>query len=677
MKSIRILFLFLCLSLCFSASAQKGSNCPEDLVPKMGENRMFGFVNLMGEWRIEPVYVKVSPYVENMAVVLKGSSYGVIDCEGNVILPPKYEKLTNFRNGKIWAKTNGLWSYLDSKGTVIMEPQFTEINPVANSNYTWVKKQDLWGLYNEETRSFVCRPTYNVAQIMSADASLIETGEFYGVISHKNCSYIVQPKLKRVKKVARNTIIYKQDDGKWGAFSEDGKVLMNAQFDSIGLKMEDMLIVYKNGLSGLYNLKGKEVLPAQFQLIGEYGNGMFPVKKDDKYGYAAKYGKVIIKPQYNEAAPFINRVAVVKKENAGVIDQRNQIVIPFNYSEIIQNAGGSYFAAKQNTKFYLFDLAGKKITEESFDSVKTEDSTAYVRVKKEGKTSFYNINSKNYSFAGAFDQAAAFNHGFAFVSSGGRWGVINEEGKFIIPATCDRVEYDYFAGKYHFRTTINGKQGIVDNNGKQMLPNDYEMISGAAPYYFKLKKNGKWGLVKNTGAAILDYQYEFLSNSINNPGTPDWPAIAEKKGKFGLINEKGEELLPIKYNSVNYVGENLYSVSSGKNIGVFNGKGIQLVEPQFDEIRAFSAGFAAVRKGSKWGFINSKGDVVVQPQYDEVGDYAGRMAAVKMNGLWGLIDANGKMYVKPQYEDYKSDLQGRRFYKGGKEFKIQDKGALR
>src|SRR5436190_3078399 len=115
-KVFSILFFLSLLTTHYSLFAQRGSNCPDDLVPKYGENKMWGYANLFGQWVIEPSYTKVSPYIENKAVVMKGLSYGVIDCEGNVVLAPQYEKLTNFRFGKIWAMKNGLWGLLNDKG---------------------------------------------------------------------------------------------------------------------------------------------------------------------------------------------------------------------------------------------------------------------------------------------------------------------------------------------------------------------------------------------------------------------------------------------------------------------------------------------------------------------------------------------------------------------------------
>jgi len=46
----------------------------------------------------------------------------------------------------------------------------------------------------------------------------------------------------------------------------------------------------------------------------------------------------------------------------------------------------------------------------------------------------------------------------------------------------------------YFTTTKNNKTGLVDINGKVLIPNEYDDISMVAVNRFKTKKNGKFGI---------------------------------------------------------------------------------------------------------------------------------------------------------------------------------------
>jgi hypothetical protein len=667
--------------------AQKGSNCPDDLVPKYSKtSKMWGFSDLFGQWVINPIYSKVSPYVENMAVVQKGSKFGVIDCEGNVILHVEYDRLTNFRNGKIWVRKNGFWSLLNTKGQTLVQPEYVEINPIAMTELTWVKsKQNLWGLFNEEKGTFICRPEFKLAQIMSENATLVQIVDLYGVINHVNCNYLLPLNISKVKKVAPHIIIY-QSFGKWGIFNEQGKIAANAIYDTIQVKFNDILMFKKDGLYGLIALNGKELAKAQFEEIADFSDGFFRVKQKGKYGYSSKFGKVYIKPSYEDASSFQKLQAIVKQDNKyGIIDVRNKFILAPTYSFIDRDKAAHYYRvmekdpADQKEKLFLYGLDMKKLSSKGYDTVYVSDLVNLVRVKSEGRVNFFSIADKKNSITGDFEDAKAFKNGYAFVRMNGKWGAIDENGKQLVGYNYDSLQYEWFQKTLVFRSFLNGKVGILDLTGKEIIPNEFEVIATSLPNYLKVKKNGKWGVIRTTGGEpLVNFLYDHISNKLDDPIAPEWPAIFQKKEKFGLMNEKGVEIYEAKAIVIDYVGEGMYAVKEKKTFGVLNSNASNEYSPQYDQIEVYGNGLAAVRKGSKWGYINKTGTEAVKLQYEEAGQFINYIAAVKVDGKWGVIDPNGKLLIAPEFSEYKLLQDGsRKLYKDGKEFTLNNNGTVR
>jgi hypothetical protein len=685
--SLYILLSTMHWALCTSSFAQKGSNCPEDLMPKYDkESKSWGYSDIFGHWVINPFYTKVTPYIENKAVVQKGAKYGVIDCEGNVILHVEYDKLTNFRNGKIWAKKAGLWSLLNEKGAVLVAPTFTEINPIANTELAWVKKDNVWGLINEEKGNFICKPQYKVAQLMSENATLVQLTDLFGVVNHVDCGYLLPMNISKVKKVALHIIIFQQN-GKWGIFNEQGKISANAIYDSLSLKYTDILIFKKDGAYGLINLNGKELTDASYEEIDDFSEGLFLMKQKGKYGYINRFGKYHTKAIFEYASSFRRSQAIAKKDGKyGIIDLKNKFIMNNEYSFIGRNKNVDYYyikmkdAAGQKQKFYLFGRDMKKITDTGFDSLYVSDSISFTRVLNDNKVSFYNIPQKGLTFAGSFDEATAFKHGVAFVKQNGKWGVVNEKGKEILPAIYDQVDYEWYQKTLMFSIKKDGKLGIADISGKIIIANEYEAIATALPNYLKVKKDGKWGVIKSTdGTTVVDFLYDHISNKTDNPTVPDWPAIVEKKGKYGMMNDKGEEIYEAKAHDIRYVGEGLYAVKEKKMYGILNAKCSNPYEADYDEIKLYGNGVAPARKGKKWGYINKAGQKELEFLYEDAGQYINYVAAVKMNGKWGVIDPNGKFLTPAEYDEYKisADGQKRSLFKDGKEYTIPDNGKVK
>lgn len=656
--------------------AQKGSGCPDDIVPKYSaDKKNWGYADLFGQWVIEPIYSKVSPFIEGKAIVQKGILCGVIDCEGNVILQCKYEKLTNFRSGKAWAMEKGQWGLVGAKGQVFQAPQFSDINPIANSELAWVKKNNTWGLFNEERNSFTCQPQFKLAQVMSVNASLVQIDKNYGVLNHVNCGYLLPLELTRVKKLAPHDIIFEQN-GKWGVFNDLGKTIINPEFDTIFIKSEELLEVRKGGKAGLYGLKGKKLLSPEMDLIGTFSEGFFLVKQNAKYGYANKLGRVLIKPAYEDARPFKNKQAAVKKDGKwGVIDYANKFLLKPEFDNIVVGQG-NYYAITQRDKTYFYDFGLKKITEEAYEKIYAEDTIHAVRVKKDGKFSYYNPVAKSYLTTEKFDGAEAYEKGFAVVTKASKMGVLDVNGKQLLPCQYDAVVYDQFQNKAIFRTVQNGKEGIADASGKVIIPNEYDRINPALPNYLKVKKNGKYAIMRTSGVAVTDFIYDFISSRFDFPNAPEWPAIASQKGKFGLINEKGEEVFPFKAKEIGYVGNGLYAVKEGKSLLLVNTQGKSL-ELKYDEVGNFGDGMGAVKIGDKWGYITPAGEEKIKPQYEEAGIFADKLAVIKIKGKWGVINRMGKQVLAAEYDDYKQDNQGnRKLYKAGKEYILQSDGSV-
>jgi hypothetical protein len=529
---------------------------------------------------------------------------------------------------------------------------------------------------------------------MSENASLVQKEEpTFGVINHVNCEYLIPHTIKKVKKVAPHTIIFEINE-KWGVFNEWGKIVANADYDSIAAaktaydpqsRSHDLILIFeKNNLYGLMTLGGKEILSAQFEDISDFSNGYFRVKQNGKYGYSNRIGKVYIPTVYDEGSLFYDKQAIVKKDGKyGVIDIKNDFILPARFERIERKPSSKFYAVteKDNSgkeKTWLYGLDARKLSEESFDSVFVSDSSTYVRVKKEGKIRFFNTQTSSYSFESSFDQANGLYNGFILAAINGKWGVVDAKGKQALPFEYDQVEYEWFNNNLVFRIWKNKKQGIAEHSGKIMLPCEYELVVPSAPIYLKAKKDGKYGVMKNTGVQVIPFEYDFISNARESEGTPEWPAVMVKKGKYGLINEMGEEIYPAKAVAIHYIGEGFYSVKEKKLFGLINSKASNEYQGKYDEIREFGNGLAAFKKGGKWGYLNKKNEEQIKNQFDDAGLFINHMAPVKIGELWGVIDVTGRLMVKAEYEKYITLPDGtRKFYKGGKEYILYKGGVLK
>ena len=131
----------------------------------------------------------------------------------------------------------------------------------------------------------------------------------------------------------------------------------------------------------------------------------------------------------------------------------------------------------------------------------------------------------------------------------------------------------------------NHKFGLVDHNGKVLIPVEYEDIESDMPLY------------------------EDTENKVSYLGS-SW-LWAKKDGKYGYLDKNGAVVIPFIY----------------------------------DGAKTFSGLMAAVKKGDKWGFINRDAEEELPFIYDEVEDSDLKYIRVVKDGKEGIIDFNRKTVI--------------------------------
>lgn len=173
---------------------------------------------------------------------------------------------------------------------------------------------------------------------------------------------------------------------------------------------------------------------------------------------------------------------------------------------------------------------------------------------------------------------------FIVRSEEGKYGIISNDGITKVNPQYDRIaEIDKDVGLYLVES--NGKQGVVNQNGKIIIYQDYDRLGlegniadvNVTNRYLlygnciPVKRNGLWGLIDKNGNQILPIDYDGIgctvsSNKNNTTGVvviPDMEGIViekdqqvgrEKVRKYGIVSATGAGL-------INIVADSAYSTT--------------------------------------------------------------------------------------------------------------------
>ncbi len=266
-----------------------------------------------------------------------------------------------------------------------------------------------------------------------------------------------------------------------------------------------------------------------------------------------------------------------------------------------------------------------------------------------------------------YDAASRFVRGIASVSINGKWGLINKAGETVLAPRYESLHMGD-GELIAFRSAKHEQFGFVDRTGKVIIQPQYDATAGFMDGSAVVVVDSKHGIIDKTGKYTIEPQFEFLEARAS-----EGLRLAKKDGRYGFIDSSGTFIIEPRFVRAISFSEGLAAASDGRVIGFIDRTGKYTITPQFQEVHAFSDGFALARLGGKWGFIDHNGVFLVQPIYEEAFPFSEGLAGVKERGRWGCIDRTGKFAIQPKFEKLGSFSGGFAFAIAGDQAGFIDK----
>ena len=233
------------------------------------------------------------------------------------------------------------------------------------------------------------------------------------------------------------------------------------------------------------------------------------------------------------------------------------------------------------------------------------------------------------------------------INENNKYGVIDRDGNVVVEAKYDVVQIpnpskDIFICLYDYNSEEKDYSSDVFNSKGEKLYQEYENVQAiptettydGIPFektVLKFKKDGKYGLINLDGKQVLKPEYESITAIPYKEGM----LIVKQNEKCGVVNVNGKTLIPAEYESI--TADNYYS----------------------DQTMYKTTGFIVSKKsdeGYRYGYIDYKGKTIAKTEYTQIDrvtdvedDKNVYLVAYK-NGQAGLLK-NKKVVLNYEYED--------------------------
>src|SRR5680860_459435 len=160
------------------------------------------------------------------------------------------------------------------------------------------------------------------------------------------------------------------------------------------------------------------------------------VREGGNFGYIDKAGKYVIEPKFDDAKSFSDGLA----------------------------------AAEQDKMWGFIDASGKWAIEPQYDKVKYFNS-GYALVLKNDQWQYIDKKGQVLEIPTTTDKLYDFEEGVAFFRNGDKIGLLGTDGKLVSEPVYDGIK-DVKNG--HAKVEKGGLWGMIDINGKEVIPTEYE-----------------------------------------------------------------------------------------------------------------------------------------------------------------------------------------------------------
>jgi len=387
----------------------------------------------------------------------------------------------------------------------------------------------------------------------------------------------------------------------------------------------------------------------------------FSEEKFISYGY-----KII--PQYNELRYLDEYYLAENNENKyGVINESNEIIVPFIYDEIKKIPKQSQFVVKKDDLYAVINIQDEIIIPFLYSNILICENTNYLICKKDNLHGILEGSGKvlldfNY------DKIESLEYGF-LMEQNNQIGFLDANLNTIIPPLYE--EGKYLDSKMYAVRNEEGLWGILDENNQIVISFSYFAIgdytekgiiaikgvdfSKASP---GLMPPPFYGVI-NKDVVIIDFQYvDIMDVGFGYACSKNMNEGGKSVVRSGIISYDGkEELIPFKYTNIIY--KNNILLGEVRSEDFTNIESIALLEKNkakelpkgVIDLEDCSLGFIVTKKENhdfldfKVGIINDNFEKVIPFIYDDIIELSEDYYIVSKNGKYGIVSSNNNIVL--------------------------------
>ncbi|NLB68093.1 MAG: WG repeat-containing protein [Lentisphaerae bacterium] len=392
---------------------------PERPIPEFRQNiavvslseRSFAYINTNGSiiGYTSPTGAFMRQDDELIICIDKNGLSGFMDRRGAERIPPLFKEVTPFRSGRAAVKKSDKWGLIDNTGNWVAEPEFENLIWFADEPRYWSFLQNgKWGIIDRDGKR-ITEALFDALGTWCGESLNIAVEERWGIVN-ANGSVAVAPLYKTLEALgisgsdqlwaARDT------NNLWGIINSEGIKKFDFVLEEIQSPDSGVFLGRANGGVGLLDLK----------------KGVF---KTD-----LRYSRILPMPD-----DLKHLAAVERRDRWGVIRiEDGDEIVAVEYSSVARD--GNLIRTEKENDTIWFDIHGVQVEKPEHIITIPE-----LQVAISGGKSGLIDKDGNWTIKPKYAEIGELWNGLIPARKESSWGLINIEGKEILPCIYDGIEW--------------------------------------------------------------------------------------------------------------------------------------------------------------------------------------------------------------------------------------------
>ena len=342
------------------------------------KNGKHGIYYISGKQCIPIEYDDIKRLYTNYWLTTKDGKVGLCWSNGNQIFPTNYKDISILRREKygkydFFIVKKDKYTILNSHGKAIFPTQYDEIRQ-----------------YND----------YYILKNSSGTDCLFNSGELVKGIT---INYYDTPFFHQENGQTKKYYNFKKGD-LWGIIDKDGRIRISAQYQKYLQLVNHLdenspirLIAYNKGKCGIINFENQIVLPFEYHRIMKTALG-YIIEVETTEGrqlFNLQSNRIITPFYYEESTSNANYIYLSKAHFKTPFDpQKEQIILPWEYSTVYNIPGSYNFAVKKDGLFGVVNSENKVLVPFIYEDMISTNRPNMLVIAKNNQYGIIDINNK-------------------------------------------------------------------------------------------------------------------------------------------------------------------------------------------------------------------------------------------------------------------------------------------